>query len=180
MVEYIGARKIMKSQHAGEMDMELLTHLNEEIRHAWLVKRLAQQIDKSVTKTYARENLLCGVEAEAYIQELDMAAEKSLEAGGSCTNGLSQGWLNYLYTSQLIEERAQVFYAAYSVVLDELGIGQTLQSIMRDESKHLAQMAKRIGEVDLQSNSRLAELRRIEESAFGRWVDALWNSLENG
>ena len=45
MLEYIGARKIMKSQRADMFDMELLSHVSEETRHAWLVKRMAIKLD---------------------------------------------------------------------------------------------------------------------------------------
>lgn len=179
MLEYIGARKIMKSQQSDEMDMELLTHVSEETKHAWLVKRLAQKLDKAHTQSYALEHLLCGEEAEAYIQDLDAAAQTSLEGAVNPDNGASLGWLNYLYTSLLIEERADVFYAAYSGVLEELGLAHTLKAIMKDESKHLAQMAKRIHEVDPEAAGRLETLRKVENAAFNRWVEALWDCLPN-
>ena len=179
MLEYIGARKIMKSQQADEMSLTLLTHASEEIKHAWLVKRLAQQLDKSSTRTYAYSDLLCGKEAEAYIQDLDLAVERYLGNEDKPQNQFSAGWLNYLYTSLLIEERAEVFYAAYAIVLDELGIAKTLKSIMKDESKHLAQMAQKIADVDVDASSRLASLREVEKAAFGRWMNALWSCVEN-
>jgi len=179
MLEYIGARKIMKSQRAEEFDMELLTHVSEETKHAWLVKRLAQQIHKESVETYAHEHLLCGKQAEAYIQDLDDAAEKALENATDPSNGSSLGWLNYLYTSLLIEERADVFYAAYLGVLEEMGMPSVLKAIIKDETKHLAQMAQLIRKVDPDADERLSMLREVEIAGFTRWENALWDSLQD-
>ena len=168
MLEYIGARKIMKSQQADMFDMETLTHASEEIRHAWLIKRFAQKLDKKNTVTYDTPYLLCGEQAEDYIQRLDQAVEDSLKGRENAK------WLMYLYTSLLIEERADVFYSAYSEILDEFGQTNVLKPILKDESKHLSQMAKRIREVDPDGEERLAHLRTIEKSAFEDWEKALW------
>ena len=179
MLEYIGARKIMKSQQAHEFDIELLAHVSEETKHAWLLKRLAQQIDKGSTETYSENHLLCGKEAEGYIQGLDDAAEKALENATDPSSGSSLGWLNYLYTSLLIEERADIFYTAYTGVLEELGMAHVLKAIMKDESKHLAQMAQLIHKVDPDAEQRLSSLREIEVAGFTRWENSLWASLED-
>ena len=179
MLEYIGARKIMKSQQADEMDMELLTHVSEESRHAWLVKRLAWQLDRESTRTYAPECLLCGAEGEAYIQELDAAVKEELAGCGvEGDSPQSSGWLNYLYTSLLIEERAEHFYADYAVVLQEHKLGGALKALIKDETKHLIQMARRIKEVDPRGEERLSRLRVVEKRGFQAFEDALWEQLE--
>jgi len=41
MLEYIGTRKILKSQDAPSMTLSLLAHIQEEIRHAQMLKKLA-------------------------------------------------------------------------------------------------------------------------------------------
>ena len=175
MLEYVGARKIMKSQRADEFDMNLLTHVTEETRHAWLVKRMAQRLDPTATETYGLDCLLCGEEAEAYIQDLDTAAEKELTE--SPMKG-SIGWLNYLYTSLLIEERADLFYGAYEKVLEEIGLGGALKALIKDESKHLVQVASKIEEVDPGGGPRLERLREVERAGFGAFEDALWGELQ--
>ena len=179
MLEYIGARKIMKSQQADEMDMELLTHVSDESRPAWLVKRLAWQRERESTRTYAPECLLCGAEGEAYIQELDAAVKEELAGCGvEGDSPQSSGWLNYLYTSLLIEERAEHFYADYAVVLQEHKLGGALKALIKDETKHLIQMARRIKEVDPRGEERLSRLRVVEKRGFQAFEDALWEQLE--
>jgi len=175
MLEYIGARKIMKSQRADEFDLELLTHVSDEIKHAWLIKRMAAQLDADGTGTYSAECLLGGSEAEAYIQELDAAAKEEL--CGSSFEG-SESWVNYLYTSLLIEERADQFYGVYQGVLKDLGMDGPLKALMKDESKHLAQMARKVQEVDPEGAERLARLREVERAGFEAFLGALWRELE--
>ena len=38
-LEYVGARKLMKSQDSSGLDRETLQHLVEETRHAWMLKK---------------------------------------------------------------------------------------------------------------------------------------------
>ena len=47
-LEYVGARKLMKSQDSSGLDRETLQHLVEETRHAWMLKKLACRLDASV------------------------------------------------------------------------------------------------------------------------------------
>ena len=176
-MEYVGARKIMKSQMDTEFDLELLSHVAEEAKHAWLVKRLALRVDKDAAETYGPEHLLCPVEAEGYMQSIDAAAEEGLADFDDSDAGFSKQWLNYLYSSLLIEERADTFYKVYAVVLEELGLAGTVRSILKDETKHLAAMAERIERHDPDARARLVELRVAERAAFGRWEKALWSEL---
>ena len=43
-LEYTGARKIVKSQDAEDIDMEKLSHMAEEIRHALMFKRFSNKV----------------------------------------------------------------------------------------------------------------------------------------
>ena len=177
LMEYIGARKIMKSQQDVEFDLELLSHVAEEAKHAWLVKRLALRVDKKAAATYAPEHLLCKEQAEGYLQAIDAAAKEALADVDMTESGFSKTWLNYLYSSLLIEERADTFYKVYAVVLEELGLAGTVRAILKDETKHLAAMADRIGHYDPDARVRLAGLRVAERAAFARWEKALWSEL---
>ena len=176
-LEYVGARKIMKSQAGADFDLELLSHVAEESKHAWLVKRLAMKVDAKAARTYSPEHLLCPVEAEGYIQSIDAAAQSELEDFDSSDATYSKDWLNYLYTSLIIEERADLFYGVYAQVLEELGLAGTVRAILKDETKHLAAMESRIEKHDSEARRRLEKLRAIEHKAFGAWQDALWREL---
>ena len=136
---------------------------------------MAQRLDPTTTETYGLDCLLCGEEAEAYIQDLDTAAQKELSES---PHSGSIGWLNYLYTSLLIEERADLFYGAYEKVLSEIGLGGALKALIKDESKHLAQMARKIKEVDPGAGPRLERLRKVERAGFGAFEEALWAELQ--
>ena len=177
LMEYIGARKIMKSQQDVEFDLELLSHVAEESKHAWLVKRLALRVDKNAAATYAPEHLLCKEQAEGYLQAIDAAAKRALADVDMTGASFSKTWLNYLYSSLLIEERADTFYKVYAVVLEELGLAGTVRAILKDETKHLAAMADRIEQYDPDARVRLAGLRVKERAAFARWEEALWAEL---
>ena len=180
LLEYIGARKIMKSQRADHFDIDLLTHVTEETRHAWLVKRLALKLDAEAARTWAPQHTLCGKEAERYIQTLDRAAEDELACCGdlaSLQQDATGAHINYLYTSLLIEERADIFYGAYAKVLEGIGLAGTLKAIIKDESKHLQAMAERIESLDPLAPTRLAALRKVEVLAWAQFENALWTTV---
>lgn len=182
MLEYIGARKIMKSQRADMFDMDLLSHVSEETRHAWLVKRMAVKIDSVAAATWSEEHTLCRREAERYIQTLDRAAEDELKSCGdfaSIQQPTTDSHVNYLYTSLLIEERADVFYGTYVKVLEEYGMAGTLKSIMKDEAKHLEHMVANLFELDELAAKRLPGLREVEKKAFAQFEKALWNAVDS-
>ena len=181
MLEYIGARKIMKSQRSDLFDMELLSHVSEETRHAWLVKRMAVKIDAEAAATWSDEHTLCRREAERYIQTLDRAAEDELKSCGDFASFQQNGvgsHVNYLYTSLLIEERADVFYGTYVKVLEEYSMAGTLKAIIKDESKHLAQMVENLLTQDPMAEQRLPGLREIEQKAFAQFESALWQEVD--
>lgn len=181
MLEYIGARKIMKSQRADTFDMELLSHVSEETRHAWLVKRMATKIDPVAAATWSEEHTLCRREAERYIQTLDRAAEDELKSCGdfASVHQATDSHVNYLYTSLLIEERADVFYGTYIKVLEEYGMAGTLKAIMKDEAKHLEHMVETISKLDSLAPKRLPGLREVEKTAFAQFEKALWAAVES-
>ncbi len=181
MLEYIGARKIMKSQRSDLFDLGLLSHVSEETRHALLVKRMALKIDADAAATWSDEHTLCRREAERYIQTLDRAAEDELKSCGdfaSFQHKAVGAHLNYLYTSLLIEERADVFYATYVKVLEEYSMAGILKSIIKDESKHLGQMVESIRKQDPLAKRRLPGLREVESAAFAEFEGALWKAVE--
>jgi hypothetical protein len=70
-LEYVGFRKIVKSQASDSMSLETLGHAVEEGRHALRLKRLAVKVGGVAFDSYRAEKLLCGDAAEAYFQKLD-------------------------------------------------------------------------------------------------------------
>ena len=171
LLEYIGARKILKSQPAETLSAEMLEHVVEEARHASVLKRLALRLGGAAVATYRGEALLCGDEARRYIQTLDRGAERDLAEGAPA--GAPAASVNYLYTTLLIEERAGDVYPRYEPLLASIGLGGVLAGIVREETGHLDAVGRRIVEVDPDHEVRGARLRRLERAAFATLVAAL-------
>ncbi|HLG20228.1 MAG TPA: hypothetical protein VI895_10505 [Bdellovibrionota bacterium] len=168
-VEYIGARKILKSQHADNFSFELLSHVAEEIRHAQVLKRLALRMSDGLVTSYRPEHLLAGQEAEAYIQAIDHAVEQ--EIGGE------QHWKNYLLTTLVVEERAKSFYSEYETVLARCGYGGILAAIVREEEGHLKKMYSWLSADQLGYEYLLGKLRKREQSAFEIFLRSAANEI---
>lgn len=132
LLEYIGARKIMKSQEESQITPTLLAHMTEEIRHAQILKKLALKVGGKSVSTYSEDGLLCGNQGRSYIQAID---RKACEVVGA-----QNSWVNYLLTTLIIEERAQELYPFYDELLKPLGLNGPLRAIFREEEEHLAQV----------------------------------------
>jgi hypothetical protein len=171
LMEYVGARKILKGVPAHLMDQELLGHASEEIRHALLLKRLALKIDPSLT-SYLPIHVLGGAAPERYLQAVDRAAEAELGADA----GPRERVVNYLYTTLLIEERAQGFYPLYAQELDAIGQGNVARAILREEEGHLSAVLRGLLQQDPSLEQRLPRLRIAEAEAFAAWLAALTRS----
>jgi hypothetical protein len=164
LLEYIGARKILKSQNENRVSAELLAHVAEEIRHAQALKRVALKMSEGQLEGYSERELVAGAEARAYIQAVDhtplLAGEVSRDA-----------WTAYLYTTLLIEERANRIYPLYEAILGQAGFPGVLRGILAEEEAHLSDIRRSI---EATGNPELAPLREREEAAFQAW----WNAVE--
>ncbi len=177
LMEYIGARKILKSQPAAGISAELLAHVSEEIRHAHALKKLALRLDPLLTG-YEPNQLLAGKSASGYMQAIDRQAEADLK---SMSNGNGENerlaWINYLYTTLLVEERAGSFYPEYASLLAELfpaaGHAAVIHGIIREEESHLRQVVDHLLQDDPDGRARLERLRPVEAKAFADWIGGL-------
>jgi hypothetical protein len=169
LLEYIGARKILKSQKESRITAELLSHVAEEIRHSQALKRVALKLSGGELEGYSQDELLCGSEARAYIQAVDhtplLPGEPSRDA-----------WTSYLYTTLLIEERANRIYPLYEPILAEAGHPGVLKAILREEESHLADIR---ASLEAAHAPELEPLREREEAAFRAWWDAIAFSAES-
>lgn len=170
-LEYIGARKILKSQKQESISSELLAHISEEIRHAQILKKVALKLSNGTLVTYSEEHLLCGRQAVRYAQQVDHAAEKLW--------GGSDHWQSYLYTTLLLEERANQLYPLYDEALEATGRSTVFQGILREEALHLESVLGSLGVAPtVPPNSevqaeRLNALRTFEEAAFAEFLTSL-------
>ncbi|MBY0317035.1 MAG: ferritin-like domain-containing protein [Bdellovibrionales bacterium] len=158
MVEFIGARKIIKSQPESSVSMFVLSHAAEEIRHAQILKKLAIKLGGKSVQTYSEPSLIAGDLARRYIQEIDQSA--------GMVAGEQDSWLSYLLTTLIIEERAQTFYPVYDELMAKVNMSGPLKQIVRDEENHLEDMRKLIAQQEDFDVEQLHSLRAIENRHF--------------
>jgi hypothetical protein len=162
LLEYVGARKILKSQQASSLTSELLSHVAEEIRHAQIFKRIALKMSGGVLGTYEHAHLLRGDLAVHYFQSIDRAVA-----------GIApDAWYAYLLTTQLVEERAQILYPVYEPILAQAGFPGVLAAITKEEDAHLAQTQAFLM-ASSEASEKLPTLRDLEAQLFNQWITAL-------
>lgn len=170
LLEYIGARKIMKSQEESQITPTVLAHMTEEIRHAQIFKKLAMKVGGEAVRSYAEESLLCGREGREYIQGIDFKAHHVL--------GGKKPWLNYLLTTLVVEERAQSMYPYYDELLIPLGLGGPLKAIYREEEEHLAQVLMALKVSEPLAEEQLEQIRHEEKVRFDAFFAAVTECLK--
>lgn len=167
LLEFIGARKIMKSQQEEHVTPTVLAHATEEIRHAQIIKKLAIKVGGKLVISYEPRTLLCGAEARNYIHGIDYRAQEIL--------GESDSWRNYLLTTLVVEERAQELYPFYDAVLSTIGLGGPLNTIVREEVGHLEEVVTKLKIAGNISEEMINAVRIHEKMlflAFFRAVEA--------
>lgn len=178
-LEYTGARKILKSQLEQDISQELLSHAAEEIRHAQIFKKIALEISSGKRNSYHEDHLLCRKEASHYIQFVDHEIERKL--------GKGKTWLNYLYTTLLIEERVNIFYPIYASFLEKFkehhSFAKMIRSVLKEEESHLYHVLKQL-QIDGKSSRHFTEeafieLHEKEENAFIQWMNTLMKQIDN-
>lgn len=140
-LEYIGFRKIIKSQDAGDMTQQTLQHANEEGRHALLLKNICLKVGGPRYDSYHPSKLLKGFEAEFYFQSIDSGVEALLS---SVASGKALSRLTYLAVTWLVEVRALKVYGAYTEALRAHGLSSPLASLLKEEERHLEDVQNEI------------------------------------
>ena len=169
LMEYMGARKILKSQHERDIDERVLAHMQEEIRHAQVFKRMAVKLSEGRLTTYAEEHLLAGAEARAYIQSVDQSVAAVLQKKDS--------HLNYLLSTLLIEERANSAYPFWAECLKPYGLSSPVEKILKEEEIHLKDILESLQEKGVVTSSQMAHLRQVEEEAFSSLIEAVHREI---
>jgi len=104
---------------------------------------------------------------------VDHAAEDAL----ADVPGPARAEANYLLSSAAIEVRAQAFYPLYERRLREHGIAVSVAAIMRDEDRHLTEMAAGLEQGVPGWRARLETVLETEERLFARFVGFLSAAL---
>jgi hypothetical protein len=175
-LEYVGFRKIVKSQRAEVLTAAILGHACEEGRHALGLKKLAIKLGGAQFDSYAPEVLLCGEEAEAYFQGLDQACDEAF-AGRS---EAERGTLTYCYVTWLVERRALDVYQIYKRALGESEIARKLGGLLAEEAKHLADVEAVLHTGDPEFSTRSKEFEAVEAALYQNFIGALTRALARG
>ena len=149
-LEYVGFRKIVKSQRAEGLTAAILGHACEEGRHALGLKKLAIKLGGAEFDSYASEVLLCGEEAEAYFQDLDKACDEAFANRSEA----ERGKLTYCYRTWLVERRALDVYGTYKNALGDSDIARKLGGLLAEETKHLADVEAVLHAIDPEFSTR--------------------------
>jgi hypothetical protein len=177
-LEYVGVRKMLKARRAEALDLDGLQHALDETVHALRLKKIAVGLAAAAAgdvATYADAHTLAGDDGEGYIQALDRAAAAALaelpESG--------RAEASYRLTSAAIEVRAQVFYPVYEACLRARGAAFSVAAIMRDEDRHLEEMAAGLAATlgEASWRRRLQVVLAVEESLFASFLDAVERAL---
>lgn len=183
-MEYVGVRKMLKARHADHMDLDGLEHIIEEASHALRLKRAAIKLQggEEGIQTYSAADTLAGDGAEDYLQGVDRACEAVLDRylaaqseGALPTSRRTEA--NYLLSSAVIEIRADAFYPLYEEALQAAGAPFSVRSIIKDEERHLAEMAERLQEFFPQDwRALVAEALNAEQTCFDCWASVMANA----
>jgi hypothetical protein len=168
LLEYIGARKIMKSQEETRITPITLAHMSEEIRHAQIIKKMAMKVGGAAVSTYGEPSLVAGEEGRAYIQAIDHKAQEVLKQKDS--------FANYLLTTLVVEERAQELYPLYDALLAPRGLSGPLKAIFREEEEHLSQVTDLLKSQNC-SEEMIEVVRQEERLYFSRFFEAVEKEL---
>lgn len=168
LMEHIGSRKIMATQHGDDLDQPTLKHLAEETRHAFFFKRQAERVAKR-RLSYGGEELVAPSAARMYFQRLEAAIDRALREGADRR-------AVYLYTSMIVEFRAVWAYRMYQDALSRAGLSVSLKSLLAEEEGHLAEMAGRLDDLGAFSPEQVRAFCAEERRLFERLIAALADS----
>lgn len=173
-LEYVGFRKIIKSQRADVLNRALLNHALEEGGHAFLLKNLAVKVGGKAFDFYEPETMLCPDAAKAYFQNLDHGCdEKFLSLPDA-----ERAKIVYLYVTWLIERRALYVYGRYKDVLGTSPLAGQVDELLGEEVGHLRQVEAGLAAGDPEHAARAPALEAFENELFETFVAALAHELE--
>ncbi|MGC1109644.1 MAG: hypothetical protein WA870_07210 [Methylovirgula sp.] len=172
-LEYIGFRKIVKSQRAEVLNRSLLMHALEEGRHALLLKKLAVKLGGHEFDFYRAETMFCPAAARTYFQELDHQCDAKFAHLGD----LERSTLVYLYVTWLIERRALDVYGCYKNMLGDSDLAPKLNALLAEEVGHLRAVESGIAAKDPEHAKRSAQFEALEFALYKDFVGVMAREL---
>jgi hypothetical protein len=128
---------------------------------------------RAAVGTFSAGDTLAGDAGEGYLQAVDRAAEGTLSELDEAT----RAEVNYLLSSAAIEVRAEAFYPLYEERLRAHGVPVSVAAILRDEDRHLAEMAARLAGALPDWRRRLEAVLDAEAGFFATFLEAVETAL---
>jgi hypothetical protein len=166
MLEHLGSRKIMATQHSAAIDQSTLRHVAEEAHHAFFMKRQAEKTAERPLE-FVERDLLAPAAARMYFQRLEAVMVRVLEREPSVR-------AVYRYMSMIIEFRALWFYRLYDQALKQARHGLSLKRLLGEEQNHLAEIVKRLELGGELSDARAEQFLAAEKRLYSR----LWKAMD--
>ena len=160
LLEYIGARKIMRTVAETHPSAAILEHIATETRHAVMFKKLACSV--------------AGRPVDTYFSRLD----SELSAWAADIAGEDSQLLNYLLVSTVAERRVMMLYPTYREVTATDSVRDALREIIVDEKSERVAMEERcLAEPGRRGIKSLATPEAVESAFFIELLTALETSV---
>jgi len=175
-LEFMGSRKIFKTQKNGRISEAILKHAADEARHALILKQMISKItDDSGFEFYNASHILNAYSGFRYMQSLDAMVKKyMLSVFGS---GEDFSYICYVYMSYVIEVRANWLYDIYSGLLERNKSAIHVSGIISDEVRHLDDMSREITNIDSKSGEHIKYFLGRESMLFERFLTSVEHCL---
>jgi len=176
MMENTGARKISKYEHPVHTNIIVLKHSAEEARHAYYLKKQIGKLTKESCPDYSYPYLLAPLESYHYLQMLDVDACRYLKnklnlEGRALKHGA------YLLVTYAIEMRADMLYGIYQDALTKHASKVNVKSIIAEEEGHLEEMQRMLEVFHPKWEKLAADMCKVENKLFQKWVTAIGKTL---
>ncbi len=163
-LEFIGARKILKTWGSRHPNRTVLEHLADEARHAHIFAEMAHQVCPG-------EQAFCLDAGKAWFQGIDAWVDHTVsEAGGDVEDC-------YLLTTALVEQRAMRLYPLYAALTAHEAVRTEMKQVLAEEAAHrmpLENAAKaRLERLGLSWTVAVDEERRRFLSMLSCWEQTL-------
>ncbi len=172
-LEYVGFRKIIKSQRADVLNRAFLNHALEEGGHAFLLKNMAVKVGGKDFDFYTPETMLSAKAAGAYFQDLDHGCDEKFAGVPES----ERAKIVYLYVTWLIERRALDVYGRYKEALGSSPLSEQLDELLDEEVGHLHQVEAGLAAGDPDHATRAPAFEALEQNLFETFVAALAQEL---
>jgi hypothetical protein len=168
-LEYRGFRKIARSRQTEQINLEILLHTSEEIRHALFFKRRAVELGGLRFDHFSPECLLAERALKNYFYQIDAQTVKLISSSPKLHEAA------YYLITWLVEVRALQIYHEYELLLKAGNFGFSLSGILKEESHHLKQLGEQAQWILKDQGFSPETFRDIEEAEFQR----LWSEIES-